>query len=302
MTAPISRRSVRAVGVAALFSVCASTAFGAAADWSKVDAALGLKGSMQPGDVYKYSLPRTDLDVTLDGVRILPGFALGSWLAFEQTGDGALVMGDLVLLENEIAPVMQRLLEGGVNVSAVHNHLVRARPFPMYMHVEGHGDAVKLATTLRSALEASKTPLQPAQGGGAARPQGPLDGQALDRILGRKGSDKGGVYQFGIARAEPIKMHDAPVPPSMGTAIGINFEPAGDGKAATTGDFVLRAEEVDPVMRALVQNGIEVTALHSHMVGEEPRLYFMHFWGHDDAEKLAQGLKAALDHVALAKQ
>lgn len=293
----------------ALALLTAASAFGADVDWSQVDEALGAKGSMQAGDVWKYGFARSDLDVKLDGVTLEPGFALGSWAAFKQMGGGAMVMGDLVLLEDEVGPVMQRLSQGGIDITAVHNHLLRARPFPMYMHIEGHGDPVVLAKTLREALEASKTPLQ----GGNAKPAssssstgtpstGTLDTQALDRIMGRKGSAKGAVYSFSFARVEEVKAGGMTVPPSMGTAIGINFQPAGDGKAATTGDFVLRPEEVNRVLRTLVGNGIEVEALHSHMLDEEPRLVFMHFWGHDDAEKLAQGLKAALDEIGVQRQ
>jgi hypothetical protein len=291
----------RVTGIALGF-LAATSAFGADIDWGKVDEALGAKGSMQPGDVYKYGFARSDLNVKLDGVTLEPAFALGSWAAFKQMGDGTMVMGDLVLLEDEVGPVMQRLARGGIDVTAVHNHLLHAQPFPMYMHIEGHGDPVALAKTLKEALEASKTPL----GGGAAKPasssSAKLDTQAIDRAMGRKGSAKGDVYQFSIPRAEAVTVHGMTVPPSMGTAIGINFQPAGDGKAATTGDFVLRPEEVNPVLRTLLQNGIEVEALHSHMLEEEPRLFFMHFWGHDDAEKLARGLKAALDQIDVQRQ
>jgi hypothetical protein len=286
---------------AIVLALLAASAFGAEVDWSKVDEALGAKGSMQPGDVYKYGFARSDLSVERDGVRLEPAFALGSWAAFKASDDGAMVMGDLVLLEQEVAPVMQRLTRGGIEITALHNHLLGARPFPMYMHIQGHGDPVTLAKTLREALEASKTPLQ---GGGAAAPRssGTLDTAAIERIMGRKGSAKGDVYQYSIPRAEEIKVGGMPVPPSMGTAIGINFQPAGDGKAATTGDFVLRPEEVNSVVRTLEQNGIEIEALHSHMLQEEPRVFFMHFWGHDDAEKLARGLKAALDEVNVQHQ
>jgi hypothetical protein len=289
--------------LAAISAYAATSAYAADADWSQVDDALGAKGSMQAGDVWKYGFARSDLEVKLDGVTLEPGFALGSWAAFKQMGDGtAMVMGDLVLLEDEVGPVMQRLARGGIDITAVHNHLLRARPFPMYMHIEGHGDPVALAKTLKEALQASKTPLQ----GGSAKPAsssgGTLDTQALDRAMGRKGSAKGAVYSFSFARAEEVKAGGMTVPPSMGTGIGINFQPAGDGKAATTGDFVLRPEEVNTVLRTLLQNGIEVEALHSHMLEEEPRLFFMHFWGHDDAEKLARGLKAALDEIDIQRQ
>lgn len=270
----------------------ANAAAAADNDWSEVEAALGRKGSMQPGQVYKFGLPRNDLDVALDGVAIRPALALGSWLAFKQVNDHALVMGDLVLVENEVGPVMERLATGDIMVTAVHHHLLRARPLPMYMHVMGEGDAVTLAETLRAALAASKTPLDDTPGTSA--PAIDLDTAALERALGHKGKANGGVYQFGIPRAEAIKLADVTIPPSMGTGSAINFQAAGDRKAAITGDFVLTAREVNPVLRTLRENGIEVTALHNHMLAEEPRLFFMHFWAVDDAETLAKGLRAAL--------
>jgi hypothetical protein len=216
-----------------------------------------------------------------------------------------MVMGDLVLTEQELNPVMKVLAEGGIDVTAIHNHLLRARPATMYMHVEGHGDAVKLAQVLRLALEQSKTPVafQPAAAPTEAGEQGPqLDTATLERILGHQGkAASGGVHQFSIPRAEPIADGDMPVPPSMGTGIAINFQPLDGGRAATTGDFVLTAEEVNPVLGALREHGIEVTALHNHMLHEDPRLFFMHFWGVDEAGKLAEGLRAALGKVNVAK-
>lgn len=273
--------------------------------WGKVGEALGKAGTELPGGVYKVGLPRTDLKVTLDGVDIKPGFALGSWVAFQKAGNDAMVMGDLVLTQDEVNPVMAKLLAGGIQVTALHNHLLRNQPFTMYMHVFGHGDPVKLATVLHSALSESKTPLAaPASGSSqpaAAPPQIDLDTAALDKIIGAKGANNGGILAYGIPRAEPVKDMGLTVPPAMGSAQAINFEPLGAGKAAITGDFVLTEKEVAPVMKALRDNGIEVTALHNHMLDEEPRLFFMHFWAHDDAVKLAQGLKAALSHIAVAK-
>jgi hypothetical protein len=296
--------------IAAIGLIVGLSAGANAADetWSKVGEALGKSGTEMPGGVYRVGLPRTDLKVTLDGVDIKPGFALGGWLAFQKMGSDSMVMGDLVLTGEEVNPVMARLLAGGVEVTAVHNHLLRNQPFTMYMHVFGRGDPEKLATTLHGALAESKTPLAaPAAGSSqpaaapAAAPVIDLDTAALDQILGAKGANNGGILQYGIPRAEPVKDMGMTVPPAMGSAQAINFEPLGGGKAAITGDFVLTAKEVAPVMKALRDNGIEVTALHNHMIDEEPRLFFMHFWAHDDAAKLAQGLKAALSHIAIAK-
>jgi Domain of Unknown Function (DUF1259) len=213
-----------------------------------------------------------------------------------------MVMGDLVLTQEEVNPVMERLAEGGIDVTAVHNHLLRAQPATMYMHIEGHGDPVRLAQALRLALQQSRTPVALPPGPAGTEQQGPtLDAAALERTLGHKGKASGGVYQFTIPRGEAITEGDMELPPSMGTGIAINFQPLDGGKAATTGDFVLIAEEVNPVLRTLREHGIEVTALHSHMLNEQPRLFFMHFWAHDDAGKLADGLRAALDRVNVAK-
>src|SRR5918997_38848 len=274
-------------------------ATGANADWHRaVDDVLGRPGSEQPGGVWRVALPRTDLKVTLDGVEIRPGFALGSWLAFHPHGREVMVMGDLVLLETEVAPVMRRLAAGGIAVTALHNHLLRAQPATMYLHVAGRGDAAPLATALRAALRETATPPQggapPA--GGQERIDG-LDTAAVARVLGREGRAAGGVYGVTVPRADAIREHGAEVPGSMGLGTVINFQAAGGGKAAVTGDFVLTAAEVVPVQRALVENGIEVTALHNHMLGEEPRLFFMHFWAVDDPETLGRGLRAALERT-----
>jgi hypothetical protein len=269
-------------------------------DWAKVDAVLGRQGSEQPGGIHRYGFPRSDLKVTLDQVAIKPALALGGWLAFEPTGEQAMVMGDLVLTEEEVNPVMARLAAGGIEVTGIHNHLLRASPPTFYMHVLGHGDPTALATALRDGLAASKVPLQaPAAG---TQPQAiDLDTAMIDKTLGFKGKVNGGVYQVGVPRAEAIKDGGMDVPPAMGSAIAINFQPTGGGKAAITGDFVLTAQEVNPVLRTLRENGIEVTALHNHMLNDEPRLFFMHFWANDDAERLAEGLRAALDQTNVKK-
>jgi len=263
-------------------------------DWSKVDEALGRKGAAQPGGVYKFSFPRSDLKVSVDGVAIKPPLALGSWAAFMPAGSEAMVMGDLVLTDTEISPVMKRLIDDGLEITAIHNHLLRTTVPVFYMHIGGHGDPAKLAATIRAALALSKTPLA-APAAAAPPPPVDLDTAALEKTLGFKGTANGGVYQFSVPRAESISEGGMAVPPSMGTAIAINFQPTGGGKAATTGDFVLLGSEVNPIIRTLRQHCIEVTALHSHMIDDSPHFFFMHFWANDDAQKLAQGLRAALD-------
>ena len=271
--------------------VCASAA---EIDWSKVDQAIGKIGSDLPGGVHKYGLPRSDLHITVDAVAIKPALALGSWLAFQPSGDGVMVMGDLVLTDWEISPVMQRLIEGSIEITAVHNHLLRTSVPVFYMHVGGHGDPVKLAEALRAGLALSKTPLSQ----GAPPPASTaleLDTATIEKTLGYKGTANGGVYQFSIPRAESVSEGGMAVPASMGTSTALNFQPTGGGKAAITGDFVLLGSEVKPIMKTLRQHGIEVTALHSHMIDDSPHLFFMHFWANDDAQRLAQGLRAALD-------
>ena len=270
-------------------------------DWTKVDDALGRKAAIS-GDVHRYGFPRTDLTVTLDGVTIKPALALGGWVAFKPMHGQAMVMGDLVLLETEINPVMLKMIEGGLEITAVHNHLLRASPATFYMHVGGHGDPAKMAAVIRDALGASKTPLATSAAASPA-PAIDLDAAQLDQIIGVKGQPNGGVYQFGVPRRDPVMeggMQIAPVGP-MGVATAINFQPTGGGKAAITGDFVLVGDEVNPVIKALRASGIDVTAVHSHMLDEQPRLYFLHFWANDDALKLARGLRAALDKTASTK-
>ena len=271
-----------------------------AADWKAVEEALGKGGSMQPGDVYKVSFPRSDLQVNVAGVQVKPALALGSWVAFKKTGDMTMVMGDLVLLEEEVTPVSTKLQEGGVETTAVHNHVLRETPRVMYMHIHAMGDSVKIAKAIHESLALSKTPFAAPAAGNPNQEIG-VDTKELDQIMAYSGKINGGVYQFSIPRAEKVTADGCEVPPSMGLATAINFQPTGGGKAAITGDFVLIASEVNPVIKTLRENGIEVTALHSHMLTETPRLFFMHFWANDDAMKLARGVRAALDRMNILK-
>ena len=288
------RTLVMTVLVAALAS--ATPVPGAELDWKAVEQALGKSGQLMPGDVYRIGMPRTDLTVTVKGVPVKAGFALGSYAAFKQIGDHAMVMGDLVLLDQEISPVMSALFAKGLEVTAVHNHLNEMSPHVMYMHYAGHGDAVQLARGLRQALAASATPFggtSPAPG--AAGPA--LDTRQIERVLGRSGRDTGGVFQVTVPRAETITEMGTPLLPAMGVVTVLNFQATDDGKAAITGDFVLIDREVNAVARALRSHGIEVTAIHNHGLTDSPRLFYMHFWGTDDPSRLAQGLRAALEQT-----
>ena len=269
-------------------------------DWKNVDAALG-KTAAVSGEVHRYGLPRSDLHVALDGVAIKPALALGGWVSFAPVHGEAMVMGDLVLLETEITPVMTKLLDGGLDITAIHNHILRASPATFYMHVGGHGDPEKMAAVIRSALSASKTPFDPPSTTAGPAPAVDLDTAKLDQIMGVKGTASGGVYQFGVPRRDPSTENGMQVNTPLGGANAINFQPTGNGKAAITGDFLVTGNEVNPLIRALRAGDIEVTAIHSHMLDEQPRMFFIHFWANDDAQKLARNVRMALETTAIAK-
>jgi hypothetical protein len=293
-------RAIDLVSVAlSLVSMVAVPALAASPDWKAVEQALGKTGQLQAGDVFRIGMPRTDLNVTVKGVPVKAGFALGSYAAFKQVGEHAMVMGDLVLLDAEVPAVMSGLFGNGLEVTAVHNHLNEMSPHVMYMHYEGHGDAVQLAKGLRQALSASATPFGSTPVAAASpAAAAALDPKPIEQALGRQGRDVGGgVFQVTVPRAEAITALGQPLLPAMGVVTVMNFQPTGDGKAAITGDFVLIDREVNAVARALRQHGIEVTAIHNHGLADTPRLFYMHFWGTDDPAKLAQGLKAALDQT-----
>src|SRR5258708_6256243 len=295
--------TMRALKLLSACGIIVSTAAGAhaqAIDWTKIDGIFGRTAAVS-GAAHRYGFPRSDLRVTLDGVTIRPTLALGGWVAFQPMGNMAMVMGDLVLLQTEVSPVMAKLIEGGVDVTAVHDHLLRSEPLTFYMHVGGHGDPVKMAETIRDALAVSKTPLTP-PAPPAQPPAIDLDTAQIDQIIGAKGANNAGVYAINVPRRDPITEQGMGVgAPIMGGATAINFQPTGRGKAAITGDYALIGSEVPEVVRALRSNGIEVTAIHSHMLTEEPRIFFLHFWANDDALKLARGLRAALDKTASAR-
>ena len=279
-----------------LGSLSMAPAYAQSINWTQVDGVFNRTAAVT-GDVHRYGFPRGDLSVTLDDVTIKPALALGGWVAFMPSHDGAMAMGDLVLLESEVSPVMSKMIEGGLQVTPVHNHLLRANPETFYLHIAGRGDPAKIATAIRDALAVSKTPLAEPQAATASSVD--LDTGQIDQIIGAKGKPSGGVYQVAVQRSDEISEQGMQLNPPgpLGVATGINFQPTGNGKAAITGDFVLIGSEVNPVIHALKSNGIEVTAVHSHMLDEQPRLFFLHFWANDDALKLAKGLRAALDQT-----
>lgn len=295
--------AVTFVSTAVVLLAGSSAAIGAPArqsdvDWNAVQDAVGRPGTMMPGDVFRIGMPRTDLKVTVNDVAVQPGFALGSYAAFKQFDDGAMLMGDLVLIDAEVNAVMQALFDHGFEVTALHNHLNNMTPHVMYMHYEGHGHALQLAEALHEALAPSATPLSPAVPPPAAAPSGPqLDVGALDAVLGYSGRMNGSIVQYSIGRSELITESGHQLLPAMGVATALNFQPTGDNTAAITGDFVLMSSEVEPVAQALRASGIDVTAVHQHHIGEQPKVYYMHFWANADPEALATGLRSALDQT-----
>lgn len=263
-------------------------------DTATIAREIGKAGETQ-GDVYKISLPRTDLQVTVEGVLLKPGLALGSWIAFKAVGQGAVAHGDLVLGEDEVAPVVRELEEHGVRITALHNHLMHELPRVMFLHFWGQGDAGKLAQQLKQALSNTKTPIGEAKKGETPAVEVGFDPEQIQATLGHKGTVKNGVLHVSVPRPETVTESGVELPPSMGTATAINVQGAGAGKVAATGDFVMSEDEVNHVARALAAHGIQVTALHNHLVHSSPNLFFMHFWANDSAEKVAKGLRAGLD-------
>jgi hypothetical protein len=268
-------------------------------DTTAIEQAIGKAGELKD-DVYKVSLPRKDLAMSVNGVKVKPGLALGSWVAFKDTGGQAVVDGDLVLTEDEVTPVFQKLRKEGIEVSALHNHLIGESPRVMFLHIAAKGDPAKLAVIIKAALSLTKTPIE--AGGKTAPEEAGFNTEQIQEALGYKGQVKSGVLQVSVPRPEHIKMYGVTLPPSMGMATAFNFQAADDGKVAATGDFVLTRDEVDRVTKALAENGITVTALHNHLVHGTPDLYFMHFWANDSAEKVAKGLKAGLDAMKKSKK
>jgi Domain of Unknown Function (DUF1259) len=266
-----------------------------AVEWKSVADVFGFPGDVLPAGVIRFNMPRKDLHVSIGSTEIKPALALGAWAAFRMVGkNDAMVMGDLVLIEEEVAPVMKTLQDGGVEVTALHNHLIGESPRILYIHMGGHGDPAKMAQTIKQAVALTKTPLP--EGGGAKESEDiGFDVAAVEKILGQPGNVSGGVLHVNVARAEKLTEEGMDTPPSMGMGISINFQPTGNGKAAIAGDFALTGKEVGPVMKVLQDNGVQAVGLHSHALDDVPRLFYMHFWANDDALKLATTLRSAID-------
>ena len=260
-------------------------------DWKAIEQVFNRKGSVQ-GDVFKTSFPRTDLNVKIDGVPVQPSLAVTSWIAFKPVGNEAVIKGDLVLLEKEVPPVIESLMKNSIDVTALHNHLIGETPKIMYLHVSGHGNPTDLAKKIKQALSLTKTPTTPSLGSRSHK----VDWSKVESVLRVKGTTEGDVLHISVPRAETITEMNIDIPPSMGVATSINFQMVGK-KAATTGDFVLIASEVNPVINALTKHGMTVTAVHNHMLQETPRIFYLHYWGYDEPEKLAVGLKEALNQT-----
>ncbi len=268
--------------------------------WEAVDKILGRPGRVLPGEVHRYGWPRSDLHVTVGGAEVAPTLALGSWAGlFKASTEGhVMAMGDLVLLADEVNPVVRALQAGGLDVLAIHNHIIGESPQVIYVHFGGHGEAQKVAQALRAALDATKTPLAAPAAAPSPSAAETAAFEKVQAVLGRKGTLAGRVLQVSVPRAGKIEEDGMEVPASAGMATALNFQVV-ESRVATTGDFVLVAEEVNPVIRELESHGIQVTALHSHMLRESPRLFFMHFWGLDDPARIGEGLKSALSKVAV---
>ncbi len=279
--------------LAAWLAVAVVSAQQPALDTAGIAKAIGRQGTAQ-GDVYRVAFPRTDITVTLGGVTIKPGLALGGWIAFKKAGSGAVAHGDLVLLQEEINPVISKLQDGGLEITALHNHLINESPHVMYLHVWGQGNEVDLARAIAAAVAVTKIP-PPAPPASAAAAGPGFDADGIQKTLGRTGSVTNGVLAVSFPRPEKITMMGVELPPAMGMATAMSFQSAGGGRVAATGDFVMTGDEVNPVARALRQHGVAIAALHNHMIHGTPELYFMHFWIVDTPERAAAGLRAALD-------
>ncbi|MFI5252422.1 MAG: DUF1259 domain-containing protein [Bacteroidota bacterium] len=265
--------------------------FSAPTTWSQIEKLFQKKGATQ-GDMFKITFPRTDLDVTMESIKISPDLALTTWLVFKPAGKSAVMMGDLVILDSEVPRVELMLDSAGIAVTGMHNHIIGESPEIIYMHIMATGDAVKLAGTMKNIFAATGTPI----GETATRTSKYFDWSPVDSIMGTKGTVKGDVVQYGIPLKEKVMDNGMEITPYMGLTTSVNFQIDGSN-AAVTGDFVLLSRDVQAVMHTLLSYDIPVTAIHNHLMNESPKIYFLHFWGYDEPVHLANGIHAALDAI-----
>jgi hypothetical protein len=262
-----------------------------------IERVTGIKGKSNKGE-YKITIPQNDLNIDVDGFRIIPAMGLGTWIAFTPVPEGAMIMGDIVLTENDLKPVQARVIQEGLTISAIHNHFVRNHPNVMYMHIGGAGNTEVMAKKARAVLDAvaASRGHNPAAASVADVPFS-IDINKLNGIVGSTGELSKGVYKYTIGRPDvPLKEHGAPISSFLGFNTWAAFQGSED-HAAVAGDFTMTENEVAPVIKSLVEHGIEVVAVHNHMVHEQPRIFFLHYWGVGKAVDLARGLKAALDQT-----
>jgi hypothetical protein len=268
-------------------------------DTTTIERVMGIKGKSNNGE-YKITIPQNDLDVKVDGFKIIPAMGLGTWVAFTPTKDGAMVMGDIVVTETDLGPVQREIIKQGLTSTAIHNHFIRNHPNIMYMHMGGSGSTEVVAQKAKAVLDKVKEVRggDPSKGTASSEAvQNTLDTKRLDEIVGSKAEMSKGVYKYTIGRPDvKLTEHGVPVTTFLGFNTWAAFQGTPD-KAAVAGDFTMLENEVEPVLKALIENGIEVVALHNHMVHEQPRIFFLHYWGIGNAEQLAKGLRAALDQT-----
>lgn len=268
-------------------------------DTTTIERFMGMKGKSNNGE-YKITVPQNDLDIKVDGFKIIPAMGLGTWVAFTPTEDGVMAMGDIVVTETDLGPVQQEIIRQGLTSTAIHNHFVRNHPNIMFMHMGGSGSAEVMAQKAKAVLDKVKEVrgADPSKGTASSEAvTNSLDTKRLDEILGSKAEMSKGVYKYTIGRPDvDLREHGVKVTTFLGFNTWAAFQGTPD-KAAVAGDFTMLENEVEPVLKALIENGIEVVALHNHMVHEEPRIFFLHYWGIGNAEQLAKGLRTALDQT-----
>ena len=272
-----------------------------ALDTAAIQNITGIKGKSNKGE-YKITIPQNDLNVEVDGFKIIPPMGLGTWIAFTPTKDGAMIMGDIILTETDLKPVQQEVVKQGLTITAIHNHFVRDHPNVVYMHIGGNGKTEDVSKKAKAVLDkvAESRGHNPAAGSVADVPYS-IDTKKLDDILGYKGEMSKGVYKYTIGRPDvSLKEHGVTITTFFGFNTWAAFQGSPD-HAAVAGDFTMLEDEVAPVIKALIENGIEVVAVHNHMVHEQPKIFFLHYWGVGNAEQLAKGLKAALDQTGKKK-